>query len=40
MKDYLISGDRDLLVLNPFRRVKVVTVEEFLQTVQTEQLNQ
>ncbi|AFZ11706.1 protein of unknown function DUF132 [Crinalium epipsammum PCC 9333] len=38
--DYIISGDRDLLVLNPFRGVKVVTAEEFLQTVQTEQLNE
>jgi uncharacterized protein len=31
---YIVSGDRDLLVLNPFREVKIVTVEEFLRAVQ------
>jgi putative PIN family toxin of toxin-antitoxin system len=29
--EYIISGDRDLLVLNPFRDVKIVTPEEFLR---------
>ncbi|NJL92086.1 MAG: putative toxin-antitoxin system toxin component, PIN family [Coleofasciculaceae cyanobacterium SM2_1_6] len=29
--DYIISGDRDLLVLSPFREVKIVTPEEFLR---------
>ena len=35
--EYIISGDRDLLVLNPFRGVQVVTAEEFLRTVGGEQ---
>ena len=38
---YIITGDleeicfadRDLLVLNPFRNVRVITVEEFLKTI-------
>ncbi len=30
---YIITGDRDLLVLNPFRNVKVITVEDFLKTI-------
>jgi uncharacterized protein len=33
---YIISGDRDLLVLNPFRDVKIVTTEEFLRALQIE----
>jgi uncharacterized protein len=28
--DCLISGDRDLLILNPFRGIDVLTVQEFL----------
>lgn len=28
---YIISGDRDLLVLHPFRDVLVISVDEFLQ---------
>lgn len=32
--EYIISGDRDLLVLNPFQGVKIVTAEDFLQTVE------
>jgi uncharacterized protein len=31
--EYIVSGDKDLLVLNPFRGVKIVTVEEFLRVV-------
>ena len=31
---YIVSGDRDLLVLNPFHEVNIVTVEEFLRAVQ------
>jgi uncharacterized protein len=31
--EYIVSGDKDLLVLNPFRDVKIVTVEEFLRVV-------
>lgn len=30
---YIISGDRDLLVLHPFRDVLVVTIDEFLKTI-------
>jgi putative PIN family toxin of toxin-antitoxin system len=30
---YIISGDKDLLVLHPFRGVLVITVEEFLRTI-------
>jgi uncharacterized protein len=32
--EYIVSGDKDLLVLNPFRDVKIVTAEEFLRVVQ------
>lgn len=34
--EYIVSGDKDLLVLNPFRDVKIVTVEEFLRAVRLE----
>ena len=34
--EYIVSGDKDLLVLNPFRDVKIITVEEFLRTVEPE----
>lgn len=30
---YIITGDLDLLVLNPFRNVRVITVEDFLKTI-------
>ena len=30
---YIITGDRDLLVLNPFRNLKVITVEDFLKAI-------
>jgi putative PIN family toxin of toxin-antitoxin system len=33
---YIVSGDKDLLVLNPFRDVKIVTVEGFLRAVKLE----
>jgi uncharacterized protein len=33
---YIVSGDKDLLVLNPFRAVKIVTAEEFLKLIQVE----
>jgi uncharacterized protein len=26
----IITGDQDLLVLNPFRRIDILTVQEFL----------
>jgi putative PIN family toxin of toxin-antitoxin system len=32
---YIISGDRDLLVLHPFRDVIVITVDEFLKTIES-----
>ncbi len=28
--DYLITGDKDLLVLNPFKKTKIVTLSEFM----------
>lgn len=28
--DFLITGDKDLLVLNPFRAIKIITPREFL----------
>jgi putative PIN family toxin of toxin-antitoxin system len=31
--EYIITGDQDLLVLHPFRGLKIVTAEEFLRTV-------
>jgi putative PIN family toxin of toxin-antitoxin system len=31
--EYIVSGDKDLLVLSPFRGVKIVTPEEFLRAV-------
>jgi uncharacterized protein len=34
--EYIISGDKDLLVLNPFRDVKIVTAEKLLRTVKLE----
>ena len=30
---YIITGDRDLLVLNPFRNIRVIKVEDFLKTI-------
>ncbi len=30
--DFLVTGDKDLLVLNPFRGVKIITPREFLDT--------
>ena len=32
MAKYLISGDEDLLILNPFRGIQIVTPAEFLET--------
>jgi putative PIN family toxin of toxin-antitoxin system len=29
--DYLITGDRDLLVLHPFRDIRIITPAEFLE---------
>jgi uncharacterized protein len=31
---YIISGDRDLLVLHPFHGVSIFTPDEFLQTIE------
>jgi predicted nucleic acid-binding protein len=33
---YIISGDRDLLVLHSFRDVIVTTADEFLKTIESE----
>ncbi len=27
--DYLVTGDKDLLILNPFKKTKIVTPDEF-----------
>jgi uncharacterized protein len=32
--DYLVTGDQDLLVLNPYQSVKIVTPAQFLAVVQ------
>lgn len=32
---YIISGDRDLLVLHPFRDALVITADEFLKTIES-----
>jgi len=32
---YIISGDRDLLVLHPFRDVLLITADEFLKTIES-----
>ena len=29
--DFLVTGDKDLLVLNPFRRIEIITPREFLE---------
>jgi len=28
--DFIITGDQDLLVLNPFRNIEIITINEFL----------
>lgn len=33
---YIISGDRDMLTLNPFREALILTADEFLTTIETE----
>jgi uncharacterized protein len=30
---YIISGDKDLLIMNPFRGIKIITVDEFLRNI-------
>jgi uncharacterized protein len=32
--DYLVTGDQDLLVLNPYQSVKIVTPAQFLAVIQ------
>lgn len=34
--NYIITGDRDLLVLHPFRSVVVITASNFLNTIEPE----
>jgi putative PIN family toxin of toxin-antitoxin system len=29
--EYIISGDQDLLVLNPFRDIRIITIDTFLK---------
>jgi uncharacterized protein len=29
--DFLVTGDKDLLILNPFRGVEIITPREFLE---------
>ncbi len=31
--DLIISGDKDLLVLNPFRSIEILSVEQFLKSI-------
>ncbi len=28
--DFIITGDKDLLVLNPFKNIEIITVNDFL----------
>ena len=35
--DYLVSGDKDLLVLNPFREIPILSANEFLERIKLEQ---
>jgi len=34
MANYLITGDSDLLILNPFRQTQIITPETFFQKLQ------
>ncbi len=34
--DYIITGDKDLLVLHPFRGVLVITADDFLKAIKPE----
>lgn len=34
--DYIISGDKDLLVLHPFRHVAIITPDAFLELVESD----
>lgn len=31
--EYIITGDQDLLVLNPFRNTKIITAKDFITTI-------
>jgi uncharacterized protein len=33
---YIVTGDKDLLVLHPFRGVEIITAEEFLRVIQSD----
>jgi uncharacterized protein len=35
--DFLITGDRDLLILESFERTKIVTYQDFINTISNEQ---
>ncbi|MEX0268427.1 putative toxin-antitoxin system toxin component, PIN family [Leptolyngbyaceae cyanobacterium UHCC 1019] len=32
--EFIITGDKDLLVLNPFQAVQIITAEDFLRTIE------
>lgn len=32
--DFIISGDEDLLILNPFRNIPILTPQQFIETYQ------
>jgi uncharacterized protein len=34
--DFIITGDQDLLVLNPFRKIKILNPVNFLEIIKTE----
>lgn len=34
--EYIITGDKDLLVLHPFKNIKILSTKEFIETLLTE----
>jgi predicted nucleic acid-binding protein len=32
---YIVIGDQDLLVLNPFREIEIVTADDFLSQIES-----
>jgi uncharacterized protein len=32
---YLISGDKDLLVMHPFRNIAIITADELMQQIES-----
>lgn len=33
--DFIITADNDLLILNPFREIRILTMQEFMENVFT-----